>query len=373
MRFIHTADWQIGMKTEGIGKAGEIVRKERISAVERIVKVANEKSVDFIIVAGDLFEDNGVERVVVQKIGDILSKFGGPVFIIPGNHDPASPGSVWEHPVWNSHDNLHVLLNAEPVEHKNCILYPCPVLEKYSTSKPISWIKADQPSYIQIGIAHGTVEGIHQEEPDYPISRNAPIECGLDYLALGHWHSTTLYEENNTVRMAYSGTHETSRFGERDSGNILFVEITHPGATPQITKIRTGKLIWKSIKKEIRLDGELSTFRKEIESTDFSDITLLDIALSGVFKPDDEDEIERLKEILESRFLYYRLDRSGLLPSPEDDAWLHLLPEGVIRETASRLKEMATSGTIAIDNETSSEIATQALIELYAIAMKGRL
>ena len=43
-------------------------------------------------------EDNAVDRVQVQKVADVLAAFTGPVYLIPGNHDPFSPGSVWAPP-----------------------------------------------------------------------------------------------------------------------------------------------------------------------------------------------------------------------------------------------------------------------------------
>jgi type I restriction enzyme R subunit len=48
------------------------------------------------------YKHNGVDRVLVQKVADILAGFGGMVYVIPGNHDPLVPGSVWEHPAWKS-------------------------------------------------------------------------------------------------------------------------------------------------------------------------------------------------------------------------------------------------------------------------------
>ena len=95
MKFLHTADWQIGMKAADLGAAGERVREERLAAARRVIDAGKDHGVDFILVAGDLFEDNAVNRVLIQKIADILSQFGGPLFIIPGNHDPLVPGSVW--------------------------------------------------------------------------------------------------------------------------------------------------------------------------------------------------------------------------------------------------------------------------------------
>jgi len=101
-RFLHTADWQIGMKASHVGEAGTRIRDERLAAATRVVKAAQDAGVDFILIAGDTFEDSGVDRVLVQKVADILAGFGGPVYLIPGNHDPLVPGSVWEHPAWKS-------------------------------------------------------------------------------------------------------------------------------------------------------------------------------------------------------------------------------------------------------------------------------
>ena len=80
MRFLHTADWQIGMKASHVGEAGTRIRDERLEAARRVVGAARSAATDFILVAGDTFEDNGVDRVLVQKLADILAAFGGPVY-----------------------------------------------------------------------------------------------------------------------------------------------------------------------------------------------------------------------------------------------------------------------------------------------------
>ncbi len=369
MRFIHTADWQIGMKAKGLEEAGSRVREERLAAVQRVVEVAKQKEAEFILVAGDVFEDNGVDRRLIQKVGDILARFEGPVFIIPGNHDPAVPGSVWEHSVWGSADNLHVLIEEEPVEIIGGFLHPCPALEKYSSRDPTAWIKEDHGELIRIGLAHGTVEGVRQDEPDYPIPLDAPGRYGLDYLALGHWHSTAFYEgSDGAVRIAYSGTHETSKFGERDSGNVLLVEIAQSGAPPVIERIRSGGLNWEVIEQELRNEGELTELRERIEAFNTPDSTLLEVRLSGVLAAAEREDVDRIDEILQSRFLYGRIDTAGLLPAPEDDSWLSGLPVGVLRETATRLREMAASESVAREADTTRQIAALALMELYAIA-----
>ena len=363
MRFLHTADWQIGMKAAALGAAGERVREERLAAGKRVVETARAHGVDFILIAGDLFEDNAVSRVLVQKVADILDQFDGPVFIIPGNHDPLVPGSVWEHPAWKSRSNIRVLREETPVEVPGGILFPCPAHEKHSGRNPAAWIPAERADAIRVGMAHGTVEGIRQDEPDYPIPRDSAQRACLDYLALGHWHSYAAYPgPDGTVHMAYSGTHETTKYGERDSGNVLIVDIPVTGAPPSIIPVRTGGLTWTTIEKELREPGDLSRVRERIETLSNPGSTLVEVSVSGILAADEQAELAHIEDILASRFASGRVDTSRLRPSPEDDSWLSGLPPGVVREAAGRLRQMAASGG------DSSESAARALTELYSLA-----
>ncbi len=183
IRFIHTADWQIGMKAAHVGSSAETVRGERLKAARRVVEVAREREVDFLLVAGDTFEDNAVDRVLVQKVADTLAQFRGPVYVIPGNHDPLVPGCVWDHRAWQSSPNVRVLTEAPPVEFDGGTLYPSPVFQKHSLNDPTRWINAHDSTGIAIGMAHGTVEGVSQDVADYPIRRDAA--AAVDWIT---WH-----------------------------------------------------------------------------------------------------------------------------------------------------------------------------------------
>ena len=373
MRFIHTADWQIGMRAAHVGAAAEAVRAERLKSARRTIDVANDRTVDFLVVAGDVFEHNAVDRVWVQKVVDTLALFRGPVYIIPGNHDPLVPGSVWDHRAWQSAANLHVLTECLPVQIDGGTLYPCPLREKHSLKDPTRWIDARQAQGIAIGIAHGTVEGVSSDELDYPIARDAAARAGLDYLALGHWHSTaTFAEAGRAIHMAYSGSHETTRFGERESGNVLLVEIDRRGSPPTLTPMRTGGLRWESPQVEVREAGDLVRVREMIEAMPEAQATLLDIRIRGLMGPETHAELTRLDEIIRARFLYGQVDASELLLAPDDDRWLTELPPGVLREVAKRLQELSHPGlTTDRPDGARPEVARRALLELYRMSKEA--
>jgi len=373
MRFIHTADWQIGMKAAHVGAVGQQVRERRLQSARRVIEVAKEQSADFVLMAGDTFENNAVDRVLVQRVADILAGFPGPVYILSGNHDPLSPGSVWEHPAWTAHSNLHILRSAAPVEIPGGVLYPCPIYEKYSQRDPTRWIDATSESRIAIGIGHGTVQGLQTEDLDYPIARDAAQRGRLDYLAIGHWHSYASFPgASGDARLVYSGTHETTKFGERDSGNVLLVEIDSRGATPRITPIRTGGLQWRVIEADLSDAGDLERLRRSIETLDTPEnlrLTLADVRLRGFLHPQAQPELQRLRELLEARFFYGRIDESSLMPPPSDD-WLEDLPVGLLRDVAEELRHVASGGTNG--SAASPAVARRALLELHRVLSEAQ-
>lgn len=359
MRFVHTGDWQIGMRAAAVGTAGTRVREERFAAGQRVVATAQLQGAEFLLVAGDTFEDNGVDRTQVQRVIDILSAFDGPVYIIPGNHDPLCPGSVWEHPAWSRAGNLHVLRDEVPVPLPGGTLYPCIAREKRAQRDPTLWIPATGGEGIRIGLAHGSVEGIAIDDPYYPIPAKAAARCALDYLAVGHWHSWLPFAApGGAIRMAYSGAHEPTKFGERDSGNALLVTIDAPGAEPRIEPLRTGGLTWSALEESIRDGADLERLRERLDAWPEPAHALVSLRLSGILPVDGQAVLDEIAQLLAARFLYGALDADRLLPAPEDDAWMAALPPGVLREAAQRLQAAAPT----------DPVAGHALIELYALA-----
>ena len=181
------------------------------------------------------FEDNAVDRADVRAAFEACNGFGVPTYVIPGNHDPLGMGSVWEHGSWGESERVHVLRDAEPREiSPGVMLYPCPLASKMSIEDPTAWIADESYAGTRVALAHGTVVGANVAEDCFPIRPDAASALGLDYIALGHFHSTATYEGDLTsAGMAYSGTHETTKFGERDSGNALVVELGGRGERPR--------------------------------------------------------------------------------------------------------------------------------------------
>lgn len=90
LRLLHTADWQIG-RQYGQFDADEaaLLAEARIAAVERLAALATEQRVDLVLVAGDVFDAQGIADKTVLRLFNATRAHAGPWVMIPGNHDAA--------------------------------------------------------------------------------------------------------------------------------------------------------------------------------------------------------------------------------------------------------------------------------------------
>ncbi|NLA38976.1 MAG: DNA repair exonuclease [Methanomicrobiales archaeon] len=307
VRFLHTADWQIGMKAVRTGKRANAVRQKRFDAADRIAKLAEEEDVDFVILAGDTFEDHNVDDVAVKRTVDILNQLDPiPVYVLPGNHDPMIPGGIWDRDSWGR-AGPHVTLLSERREYTHgddVTLYACPLTQKQSSLDPTAWIPLREDDRIRIGIAHGALD-ILPDRVNFPIAADRPEASGLDYLALGDWHGYRVLG-----RAVYPGTMEPTGFGEKDPGNVLVVDIEEAHAEPLITTHPTGSLRWVDIEPGISTLEDVEMFDRTLRDLEPLASVLLKISpdVSGCTDSRALQRLETLRGEIEERafFLEWR-------------------------------------------------------------------
>ena len=90
--------------------------QDRFDAVRRIAEIAKDDGCDFVVVAGDVFDSNHVDPQVVARAIDALSSFSVPVFLLPGNHDPFDPTSIYRTAKWaeTKPETVTVIDDASP-------------------------------------------------------------------------------------------------------------------------------------------------------------------------------------------------------------------------------------------------------------------
>ena len=168
--------------------------------------------------------------------------------------------------------------------------------------------------------------------------------------------------------MAYSGTHETTKFGERDSGNVVVVEIEQRGSPPKPTPVKTGRLDWRTIERTVDQPYSLEALIEELGKIDQPTNVLVRVLLEGVLFPEDRHPLVRIEELLASRFLFGFLESSHLIPAPDGEGWIESLSSGSFREAAIKLRSQAAQSP----NSEERAVATQALLQLFELHERSR-
>jgi DNA repair exonuclease SbcCD nuclease subunit len=284
VRFLHTADIQLGMRATDAPEVADAVREQRFLTLERVVSLAQHEKVDFMVVAGDLFEDNQVSAETAYRTARILgSATPIAIYLLPGNHDPLSADSVYHRAAFGDRcpENVVVLGDATPVMLPacECMLCPCPLRERRSSFDPTEqWQGPLADAAVKVGVAHGSlaIESMHSGD-DHPIRLDAAERLCLDYLALGHWHSYFSYDPHTV----YAGTPEPTSFGDRDAGSVCLVSIKAPGALPSVERRSVGQLEW--LLWDVNLaHASLDDVHQRVEALTRPQQTLLRVVLQGV-------------------------------------------------------------------------------------------
>jgi DNA repair exonuclease SbcCD nuclease subunit len=300
MRFVHSADWQLGARFAQFGAKASVLREARQRTLAAALQKAREMEVDAFLIAGDLFDDGQVGDTVIRAALDAFAAVPDlSVFLLPGNHDPFSgPDSVWERRLFQQKPaNVKVLGQPTVFEVVGGFLIASPLQQKVSTVDPsltLAELAHDVPDdRIRVGITHGAlaIPGKHRPN-DFPIALNAATRAGLDYLAVGHWHNGQVYDNG---RLVMSGTPEPDDFGQAASGNIVLVEIPRRGADPVRTNISVASLHWREIDFNLADfdSARQSALAKLVESKVQAATDVLRIRLSGSVSPTRLDEFKR--------------------------------------------------------------------------------
>lgn len=381
IRFLHAADLHLGWRTTRFDeRACSRISEARFEALESLRSAAAQHQAQFVLLAGDVFDDHSVSKGVAERAFTLLEgkSMPCPVYLIPGNHDPLTPGGVWDREPWDRDQpakHTFLLRTPEPVRVLDLpvTLFPCPLRNRNSIDDPTAWITSHPRSpddrTIRIGLAHGSLRILpNLPEDDHLIRADAAAHYGLDYLALGHWHKPLLHVGSDGVRRTvYSGTHEPMRFpasaqdlstgwtpyssdGDHDRfhdngrGTAQLVTIDGPGAPPQIETIEVGRLRWAAETIDLTGHSVGEVISQYAERAD-RDRTVLHLRLSGVVHPDQHQRVGAvLRDIIENRYcLGSRLDSDDLLIEPDSDQLARMTGDGVLSRMVQRLQQEVQS------------------------------
>lgn len=273
----------------------QAISAERTATIRRIVDLANERRVDFMLVAGDQFEDAAPNLNDIAQVVAALRRATMPVYVLPGNHDPARGDSPYASAAWRALAGSTVVTVLDPKSYDvpGGVLLASPCEKKYSTQDP-TMIFTQMPSAdgtIRVGCAHGTLNiGVAQvfdeghQRGGYPIALDAASRAGLAYLALGHWHSHFESKDRDAL-IVYSGTPEPTSYADKDCGTVSIVEITGPRALPIIERVRVAGLTWHDLTFGITDEASYARAVAELEAIPEPGRAVIKATFRGVLLP----------------------------------------------------------------------------------------
>lgn len=302
LKILHTSDWHLGLGFRKYRPAErERLRDARFTAVDNILGIAQQQAVDVVLVAGDVFDKEQPATSLWRKLLRQLREadLRCPLVMLPGNHDPLIPGSVWERghpfraalPAWVhvvDHDGFQLDLAA------GATVFSRPTQHRKSSRDPVQALPARQAGdeTIRIGLAHGQTCQIDDQSANHPIDLADAARRGFDYLALGDTHGFRNLAAANQSPILYSGTPEQTRKNEDGAGYVALAHIKLRSRRAKVTQLDVRSLRWRT---------ETVTTLAALQALLAEDLgqTVLDLTVEGQFDPETHRSVERLLQDLQ--------------------------------------------------------------------------
>ncbi len=186
LRLLHTSDVHIG---EGHTSG------ERLSGLRSVVDVAQARSVDALLIVGDLFDESRVPEEQIDEAMAELARLEIPTIVTCGNHDALGSPSIHAR-VALSDAGEHIRFAAAPegehivFEELELAVWSRGMVEHTPHNLPLDGYTPYPADLWRVILAHGhhvadAKDDAHRSSR-ISVADIAALEC--DYLALGHWH-----------------------------------------------------------------------------------------------------------------------------------------------------------------------------------------
>lgn len=369
LKLLHTADVHLGARHADLGEQAAAQRERQFAAFRRSVDLAIAERVDLVLIAGDLFDSNTQPRRSVERVAAELRRLAQAAIrtvIIPGTHDCYDRSSIYR-----AHD-LPALAGVPAVGDMLVVLTPdrpevvLPTLDaviygrvfdtKRAPESPLHGFDAsgDGRATWRIGMIHGALSIRGRTDADEVVIDAEEIATsGLDYLALGHWHSE-LTARAGQVQYAYSGAPEPVAVDQDRAGNVLLVTLDLVDGARRVTveERQVGRTKFERIDVDAGELASQAAFVEWLVARSDPDL-ILDVRLTGV-KPDELDlDVDEVEAAVGGSFHKVRI-RDAAVPAlsqgaiPGEDT----IAGAFIRDVEARIAELEA----AEDREQAREL-----------------
>lgn len=315
MRFLHTADWQLGMTRHFLEDDAQArYSAARRDAIVAIGAVARRTAAEFVVVAGDVFDANQLAPRVISQSLDAMRAIDVPVYLLPGNHDPLDASSVYTSALFAQEcpPNVTVLDRAGTVEVRPGVHI---VAAPWHSKKPVADLTAgvladlDADGSVRILLAHGAVDALDPDRDNPAQISVAGLTAAIDrsavhYVALGDKHSRTAVGDSG--RIWYSGAPEVTNYDhvEADPGHVLVVDIDleHRDHPVTVTPEKIGAWRFLTLHRDVNNSRDIADLDLNLDQLPDKERTVVQLGLIGTLTVTDRAALDAVLDRHSRRF-----------------------------------------------------------------------
>lgn len=298
--FIHAADLHLDTPFSGLERTSkELASKLREAPFESLANIVDKaiaEGVDFVLLAGDLYNTEHInikaQSLFVEQL-ERLNQAEIPVFLTRGNHDYLTedtktlslplPNNVF---TYTAEVTTHQIITKG---NQRVAVTGFSYDSKWIFERKIEEYPTRQSNVdLQIGMLHGSLDRLETTEATYaPFTINELQSKQYDYWALGHIHKRQQISANPLA--IYPGNIQGLHKNETGPKGAMLVKWSPREITTEFFK--TAPVVWQNIKVDIsgieRLSELLKTVQGEIKANEQSEDVLIHLKLEAT---EDIDE-----------------------------------------------------------------------------------
>jgi DNA repair exonuclease SbcCD nuclease subunit len=201
---VHSSDLHLGVD-DSFSNADSLAILPKVLATARAVRA------DVVVFAGDTFDNHRQPIQLLERAAQMLRDYGNPIVILPGNHDPLTPDSVYRRGGLANISNVNILgLNVEEAvkfEQFELEIWGRAHVD-YTDMSPLANPRPRSARW-HLAAAHGHYVDAARDPNrligSWLIHREEILATDADYVALGHWNQATRVG-NGQIPAYYSGS-----------------------------------------------------------------------------------------------------------------------------------------------------------------------
>lgn len=286
--FIHAADIHLGAPFKGLRSLSpywaNVLTKSIPDAFRRIIDYALQERVDFVVLAGDIFDNSHpsyADYALFMEGMQQLNEANIQVYCVTGNHDPVRS---WPTDFGILPPNTHMFAAQQP----SFELYerdgmPLAIIGGRSYYTQVFPANADisqgitrdaacqilgsraQQAPFMVGVLH---TGLNVDPTRSPVNPTSLLAGEVTYWACGHIHQMMQFPQYDTARIAFSGAPQGRAIKETGDHGILKVTLTRD-ADNSVEFVPLASVVWQQFEVDITDCTTVAQVQEKIQSAQF--------------------------------------------------------------------------------------------------------